>query len=65
MSARKVPRIERKAQHPHAPTENWKALQQGVADAATRSADQRAARDRERTDSTDYARNQRAQTEGT
>jgi hypothetical protein len=60
----KVPKVEPMASHPIQPTEQWKELQAEVADVATRTAAQRAARDRERKDSTDYVATARAHETG-
>lgn len=42
------------AAHPQKPTEKWKAVQDAEAKTVRRTAAERAARDRERKDSTDY-----------
>jgi hypothetical protein len=47
-------RIEPMARKPHAPTKHWATYTASIADHVKRTAAQRAARDRERTDSTDY-----------
>jgi hypothetical protein len=60
----KVPRVEPMAAHPHKPTEHWQALKAGEAKTVRRTAAERAARDRERQDSTDYTAAERAHETG-
>ena len=60
----KVPKVEPLAAKPIKPTDHWKALQAGEAKAVRRTAAERAARDRERKDSTDYTAAQRAHETG-
>jgi hypothetical protein len=59
-----LPRVEKMAQHPHKPTENFQLLQAAMADVVQQTVDERARRDRERIDATDYTRNQRADETG-
>lgn len=57
MSADNLPRVEPMAQHAQSPTAHWAEFQADVSAVATRSADERAQRDRERKDTTRYHRN--------
>lgn len=60
----KPPRVEPMAAHPQQPTKHWQAVKDAEAETVTRTAEQRAARDRERHNHTEYARNERAQQTG-
>lgn len=53
--------IERLAQHPQSPSAKWAKFQNGVNEAARRTAAERDQRDRERKDGTDYSRRQRGE----
>lgn len=52
------------AAHPQQPTKHWKALREAEAKTVRRTAEQRAARDRERKDATDYTAAERAHETG-
>jgi hypothetical protein len=60
----KPPKVEPMAAHPIKPTDKWKALQNAEAKTVRRTAAERAERDRERKDSTDYTSAQRAHETG-
>lgn len=54
--------VERLAQHPQSPSAKWAKFQNGVREAALRTAAERDERDRERIDGTDYSRRNRGET---
>jgi hypothetical protein len=60
-TAQDPPHVERLAQHPQSPSAKWAKFQADIAESAVRSAAEREARDKERTDSTDYTRTQRGE----